>query len=60
MEQVYIDSYKKWIVRWNYIRDLNESDIFMYGRATYNAGGDIVVLFDEKEQQDNYRTRFTD
>ena len=53
-----MESYKKWLRNWQYIRDLNKSDIFMYGVATHNNGGDIVVIFDDKEQRDNYKKAF--
>lgn len=53
-----MEEYKKWYRLWEYIRDLNQSDIFMYGWATHNKGGDIVVIFEEKDQRDNYKAAF--
>ena len=53
-----MEEYKKWLKTWEYIHGLNQSDIFMYGRAIYNGNGDITVVFDEKEQRDNYHQKF--
>lgn len=54
----YVDEYKKWIKTWEYIRDLNQSDIYMYGYAHYNAGGDITITFDDAEQKAAYAAKF--
>ena len=58
MNQEYINHYKAWFRNWQYIKNLNESDIFMYGCATHNSGGDIVILFDDEEQKQAYRKAF--
>lgn len=53
-----MEYYKRWLNLWQHILDLNQSDIYMYGRATYNSGGDIVIVFEDKEEQENYKAAF--
>ena len=52
------NEYKRWLKTWQYIRDLNQSDIYIFGEAKYNAGGDIVVTFDDAEQKAAYAAKF--
>jgi len=53
-----MEEYKKWLATWRFIRDLNQSDIYTYGRAEYNGNGDIVVIYDEPDQRAAYAAKF--
>lgn len=56
-EKFYKDSYKSYLRHWQYVHDLNRSDIFCYGVAT-SEDGNFKVVFEDEEQRKNYEDLF--
>lgn len=56
-EKFYKDSYRTYLRHWQYVYDLNQSDIYCYGVAT-SEDGNFKVVFEDDEQQKNYEELF--
>ena len=46
--------YKLWLVLWNHINDLNQSDIYIYGEAITDDQGRQKIVFESTLQVDAY------
>jgi len=53
----YNDSYKTYLRHWQYVHDLNRSDIYCYGVAT-SEDGNFKIEFEDDEQRKNYEDLF--
>lgn len=53
----YNNSYKDCLKHWQYVADLNRSDIYCYGVATSDCGN-FKVEFEDDEQRVNYEKLF--
>lgn len=47
--------YQNFLKLWQHIRDLNESDIYLYGEAGYNRDMQPCVFFDDGDQRAAYK-----
>ena len=52
-----INYYDKHIRRWCYIIEMNENNIYCYGKAT-SEDGNFKVVFEDDEQRKNYEDLF--
>ena len=50
--------YRRFLRSWQFVRDLNMSDIYCYGEAVVDGSGDYKVLFDDAAAQAAYRDKF--
>ena len=46
--------YRLWLVMWDYIEDLNRSDIYVYGEAIIDDQGRQKIVFESTLQVDAY------
>ena len=46
--------YKQLLRIWQYIKDLNQSDIYMYGEAYISSNGDQHIRFADSGEKQNY------
>ena len=54
----YMCEYQRFIDKWNAIKTRNESGDYSHGAAIYGASCDKVVVFDNDEQKQNYKTAY--
>jgi len=50
--------YRQFLRLWQYINDLNQSDIYMYGRAVSDSSYNHKIVFDDDEQKSEYLKAF--
>ena len=46
--------YQLWLTIWNHIKDLNQSDIYIYGEAITDDQGRQKIVFESTLQVDAY------
>ena len=46
--------YKLWLTMWEHIKDLNQSDIYVYGEAITDNQGRQKIVFESTLQVDAY------
>ena len=46
--------YQLWLTIWNHIKDLNQSDIYVYGEAITDDQGRQKIVFESTLQVDAY------
>ena len=46
--------YKLWLTMWEYIKDLNQSDIYVYGEAITDDQGRQKIVFESTLQVDAF------
>lgn len=53
----YNDSYRIYLRHWQFVKNMNQDDIFCYGVATAEDGN-FKVVFEDDEQRKNYTDLF--
>jgi hypothetical protein len=50
--------YQRFIEKWSAIKTRNENGDYSHGTAIYGPSCDKVVIFDNDEQKQNYKTAY--
>ena len=53
----YKDSYRIYLRHWQFVKNMNQDDIYCYGVAT-SEDGNFKVFFEDDEQRKNYEDLF--
>ena len=53
----YNDSYRIYLRHWQFVKNMNQDDIYCYGVAT-SEDGNFKVVFEDDEQRKNYTDLF--
>ena len=54
----YIENYNRFLCKWQSVKARNESGDYSHGAAIYGPSCDKVVVFDNDEQKQNYKTAY--
>jgi hypothetical protein len=54
----YVENYKRFLNKWQSVKERNENGDYSHGTAIYGASCDKVVVFDNDEQKQNYKTAY--